>query len=171
MTTGQRVAQKRKELGLSQEALGEKLGVSRQSIYKWESDSALPEVEKLEIETRKNRFAGKLDAYFTAQPETEEEIPPLSFEMYRVKDNQISLGSLMREYLDACDRLGLDEIILTADEDRRMILYHTSGASVMIGNSILCKRIRYSVSFGDVIYITSEDKVYDLEIHYIAVIQ
>ena len=47
MTTGQRVAQKRKELGLSQEALGEKLGVSRQSIYKWESDSALPEVEKL----------------------------------------------------------------------------------------------------------------------------
>nr|WP_325181366.1 helix-turn-helix transcriptional regulator [uncultured Oscillibacter sp.] len=47
MTTGQRVAQKRKELGLSQEALGERLGVSRQSIYKWESDSALPEVEKL----------------------------------------------------------------------------------------------------------------------------
>ena len=47
MTTGGRVAQKRKELGLSQEALGEKLGVSRQSIYKWESDSALPEVEKL----------------------------------------------------------------------------------------------------------------------------
>lgn len=47
MTTGQRVAQKRKEQGLSQEALGEKLGVSRQSIYKWESDSALPEVEKL----------------------------------------------------------------------------------------------------------------------------
>ncbi len=47
MTTGQRVAQKRKELGLSQESLGEKLSVSRQSIYKWESDSALPEVEKL----------------------------------------------------------------------------------------------------------------------------
>lgn len=47
MTIGQRIAQKRKELGLSQEALGEKLGVSRQSIYKWESDSALPEIEKL----------------------------------------------------------------------------------------------------------------------------
>ena len=47
MTTGQRIAQKRKELGLSQEALGEKLGVSRQSIYKWESDAALPEIDKL----------------------------------------------------------------------------------------------------------------------------
>lgn len=47
MTTGQRIAAKRKELGLSQEALGEQLGVSRQSIYKWESDTSLPEVEKL----------------------------------------------------------------------------------------------------------------------------
>ena len=38
MTLGQRIAQKRKELGLSQEALGEQLGVSRQAIYKWESE-------------------------------------------------------------------------------------------------------------------------------------
>ena len=47
MTTGQRIAQKRKELGLSQEALGEQMGVSRQAIYKWEADQALPEIEKL----------------------------------------------------------------------------------------------------------------------------
>lgn len=47
MTIGERIAQKRKELGLSQEALGERMGVSRQAIYKWESDAALPEIEKL----------------------------------------------------------------------------------------------------------------------------
>ena len=47
MTVGQRILQKRKEAGLSQEALGEMLGVSRQAIYKWESDSTLPEIEKL----------------------------------------------------------------------------------------------------------------------------
>ena len=45
MTLGQRIAQKRKELGLSQEGLGEQLGVSRQAIYKWESDASLPEIE------------------------------------------------------------------------------------------------------------------------------
>ena len=50
MTIGQRIAQKRKELGLSQEALGDQLGVSRQSIYKWESDTALPEIDKLILE-------------------------------------------------------------------------------------------------------------------------
>lgn len=47
MTIGQRIAQKRKEQNLSQEALGERLGVSRQAIYKWESDAALPEIDKL----------------------------------------------------------------------------------------------------------------------------
>ena len=47
MTIGQRIAHKRKELGLSQEGLGDRLGVSRQSIYKWESDTALPEIDKL----------------------------------------------------------------------------------------------------------------------------
>ena len=47
MSIGERIAQKRKELGLSQEALGEKLCVSRQAIYKWEADAALPEIEKL----------------------------------------------------------------------------------------------------------------------------
>ena len=47
MTMGQRIALKRRELGLSQEGLGARLGVSRQAIYQWESDTALPELEKL----------------------------------------------------------------------------------------------------------------------------
>ena len=46
-TTGQLIAEGRKRLGLSQEALGERLGVSRQSISKWESDAALPDIAKL----------------------------------------------------------------------------------------------------------------------------
>ena len=49
VSIGQRIAQKRKELGLSQEALGEQMGISRQAIYKWESDSALPEIDKLVV--------------------------------------------------------------------------------------------------------------------------
>ena len=46
-TIGQRIAENRKSLGFSQEALGEKLSVSRQAISKWESDSAIPEIDKL----------------------------------------------------------------------------------------------------------------------------
>ncbi len=47
LTTGKRIAQCRKSKGLSQEALGEKMGVSRQAISKWEADAALPDIDKL----------------------------------------------------------------------------------------------------------------------------
>ena len=47
MTTGQKIAARRKELELSQEALGDKLGVSRQTVYKWGNDISLPDIDKL----------------------------------------------------------------------------------------------------------------------------
>jgi len=47
MTLGQRIQQHRAELGLSQEGLGEKLGVSRQAVSKWEADGAVPDTDKL----------------------------------------------------------------------------------------------------------------------------
>ena len=39
----------RKKAGLSQEALAEKLGVSRQSVSKWETGESVPEITKLPI--------------------------------------------------------------------------------------------------------------------------
>lgn len=47
MTLGRHIQELRKTAGLSQESLGEALGVSRQAISKWESDGALPEIDKL----------------------------------------------------------------------------------------------------------------------------
>lgn len=47
LTTGERIMKLRQSRGLSQEALGEKLGVSRQAVSKWETDQALPDVDKV----------------------------------------------------------------------------------------------------------------------------
>lgn len=47
MTLGERIQELRKARGLSQEGLGDLLGVSRQAISKWESDTTIPEVDKL----------------------------------------------------------------------------------------------------------------------------
>lgn len=47
MTLGERIQSLRKEAGLSQEELGDKLGVARQSVSKWESDTTIPELDKL----------------------------------------------------------------------------------------------------------------------------
>jgi len=47
MTIGQRITERRKQKGLSQEALGDIMDVSRQAVSKWESDETVPELEKL----------------------------------------------------------------------------------------------------------------------------
>lgn len=44
MNLGERIALARKRAGLSQEQLGEKLGVSRQAVSKWESSQTNPDV-------------------------------------------------------------------------------------------------------------------------------
>lgn len=47
MTLGERIQSLRKAGGLSQEELGDSLGVARQSVSKWESDATVPELDKL----------------------------------------------------------------------------------------------------------------------------
>lgn len=47
MTFGEKLSRLRKEFNYTQEQLADRLGVSRQSISKWESDLAYPETDKL----------------------------------------------------------------------------------------------------------------------------
>ena len=47
MTFAEKLKSLRKQSGMSQEKLAERLGVSRQAITKWETDAGIPEVENL----------------------------------------------------------------------------------------------------------------------------
>ncbi|MDE5721163.1 MAG: helix-turn-helix domain-containing protein [Clostridia bacterium] len=47
MTTGEKIAKCRREAGLTQTELAEKLGVTRQAVSRWESDFSFPETDKL----------------------------------------------------------------------------------------------------------------------------
>lgn len=49
MTLSEKILYCRKRCGLSQEALAEKIGVSRQAISKWETGEATPELSKLAL--------------------------------------------------------------------------------------------------------------------------
>lgn len=42
-----KITRLRKQIGLTQDAFANEVGVSRQSVYKWESGQSYPEVEKL----------------------------------------------------------------------------------------------------------------------------
>ena len=46
-TLGRRIQEARKAAGLSQESLGERLGVSRQAVSKWESGASDPSTSNL----------------------------------------------------------------------------------------------------------------------------
>ncbi len=46
-TIGKRIAQNRKRLGLTQDALAEKLGVTAQAVSKWENDQSCPDITTL----------------------------------------------------------------------------------------------------------------------------
>lgn len=60
MTIGQRIAEIRNSFFLSQEAFGEILGVTRQTVSKWETDQTLPELSKLVLISR--RFSVTTDS-------------------------------------------------------------------------------------------------------------
>ena len=47
MTIGEKLKTLRRQHGLTQEQLAEKLGVSRQALSKWESDASIPDTENI----------------------------------------------------------------------------------------------------------------------------
>ena len=84
MTLGEKISRLRKERGLSQGDLADQLGVSRQSVSKWETDASVPDLDKLVALSR--RFGVTLDqlvcgeepegrAEPTEQPKAPEQIP------------------------------------------------------------------------------------------------
>ena len=49
MTLGEKIYKLRTKRSMTQEQLAEKIGVSRQSVSKWETDCAIPDIEKLKL--------------------------------------------------------------------------------------------------------------------------
>ena len=72
MTRGQRIQKLRTDASLSQEAFASLLGVSRQSVSKWEADKAFPEIDKLVIISEK--FGVSCDWIITGEEILEQEM-------------------------------------------------------------------------------------------------
>lgn len=70
-TLGRRIQEGRRAAGLSQEALGEQLNVSRQAVSKWEADAAIPELENLIAMSR--IFGVSIGRLLGVEPEQAEE--------------------------------------------------------------------------------------------------
>ncbi len=68
MTFAEKLKSARKEAKMTQEALAEKLGVSRQAITKWETDRGLPDIENMMIIS--NLFGISVDEFLSQEINT-----------------------------------------------------------------------------------------------------
>lgn len=123
--------------------------------------------EKVEEKSRYS-FTGKINVYFTQVPEGTEEIPPLTFMLHPIREGKIIVGDMLRSYTELSALLELDRMFLYPAENRKIVFYHNSRASVMIGNSIVCRRMQYALSYGNVIYVTAQDGSCEMEMHYVS---
>lgn len=114
-TLGRRIQEARKAAGLSQESLGERLGVSRQAVSKWESDAAVPELENLIAMSR--IFGVTIGALLGVEPEaaedrSEEDAPKAPGEgaegaapAEELTDRELAaVEAIVRKYLEAVRR-------------------------------------------------------------------
>ncbi len=93
MTIGEKIQKYRKNLGMSQEELGQKLRVSRQTISLWEKDQTLPTIDNLM--RLRDVFGVSVDDILSAE-DNKPESPITSGEFYRFHFTKEELTELYR---------------------------------------------------------------------------
>ena len=134
-TLGRRIQEARKAAGLSQESLGERLGVSRQAVSKWEADTSVPELENLIAMSR--IFGVTIGALLGVEPEAAEEpseegapeapgaeaassVPP-----GELTDRELAaVEAIVRKYLEAAGRPRWSQ-------RKRLAVWCAAGAAVL----------------------------------------
>ena len=107
-TLGRRIQEARKAAGLSQESLGERLGVSRQAVSKWEADAAVPELENLIAMSR--IFGVTIGALLGVEPAAEEPAEEEAAETSGEEAEELSgrelaaVEAIVQKYLEAAGK-------------------------------------------------------------------
>jgi len=102
MTLGEKIQTLRKQKGMSQEQLAEKVTISRQAVSKWELGESIPDIDNIVQLSRifdvstdfllKNDITKSLDLDFLENTENKENTPALSFNDTDIKMEQPELS-------------------------------------------------------------------------------
>ena len=93
MTLSEKILDLRKQQGMSQENLAEKLGVSRQAVSRWEVGSALPDASNIRQLSR--LFGVTADYLLNDDYESDRDVPA-------VKDTENAARNRVRKGLALC---------------------------------------------------------------------
>ncbi|MDD3347129.1 helix-turn-helix transcriptional regulator [Oscillibacter sp.] len=122
----------RRRAGLSQEQLAQRLGVTRQSVSKWESGCAMPELVKLIALS--DMFSVSLDDLVRGQsPEKQESVDTTRLEEKIDTLARECRGSYFR-YTSPVRLLGLPLLDIRFGRDRSPTRYNTAVGIVAVGN-------------------------------------
>lgn len=113
-------------------------------------------------------FNGKLNVYFIKVPDGLE-VEPLTFALYQLKEKKVTLGHLLGILDLPLKSFDPEHIFFEGGMYKELTLSHSSNCSIMIGPSIICRKLKYSVEYGNKVYITSLNGEYELELHYLSI--
>lgn len=128
MTIGKRIAQLRKEKGMTQEELSQKMEVSAQAVSKWENDQTCPDITSL---PKLAKLLGvTVDELLSGKEETEPVARVLAPEERKdIKE------MMLRFIVDACDgthvRMNIPMALLLVALETGVDLQQVSGSSAL----------------------------------------
>lgn len=140
MEFSEKLAGLRRRQGLSQEQLADRLGVTRQSVSKWEGGAAMPELAKLVALSE--LFGVSVDYLvkdYLQEPETPDGEDPARAERLERKvddltrDYRRSFGPVF-QYTSRVRFLGLPLVSVRFGHDRHPTRYNTAVGVVAVGN-------------------------------------
>lgn len=153
-----RLYEYRKKMGLTQEELAERIGVSRQAVSKWERSEASPDTDNL-IELSKiygvtldELLKGKDDAPDTEIPEPEKEAQPASDEAVHVHaesgTDKVDIG-FKGIHIDAKDgtKVSIDKNGIFVSENGEQKVYTGEDGHVHKSADILEKELEHKRNF------------------------
>lgn len=102
MTLGEKLKEARKQTGLSQEQLSEKMGISRSAVAKWETDKGIPDIDNLKM---LSQLLGVSIDYLLDNGKNLDKVvitESIDLSMYEQKSNRMKKDKIVREkYPDA----------------------------------------------------------------------
>ena len=161
---GNRITKYRKEKGMTQEALAEKLGVSSQAVSKWENDASCPDVSLLPALCRELGIT--TDELLTGNSATvrmlpEHERKPLDELVLRVRVNTVA-GDKVRVNLPMmlvklCMEIGVDVVPNLSGEGTDVIRSIDMQKVVeMVEKGLVGKLVEVETAEGDTVEVVVE---------------
>lgn len=155
---GQRIARLRREQGMTQEMLAQKLGITNQAVSKWESDQCCPDI--MQLPQLAELFGISLDALFGREAAAVPEVRP--GDLPWADDNSLrAVCYLGHRLLEEKELSGynstLEKVQLnfegTVENVKSVFSVSCPGASiggdVKAGDSVSCGDVRGDVKAGD----------------------